>query len=253
MCAAADHCLEGDHDQNVNQNGVYHSLIAAKPAYDFLHADDKIGISFADRPHGEVQGDWDAMFAFADKFLMGKPTHVTFDQYPPGHGSEREIAGRSDWRWSTTRFFWRKARDDGQGSVGAQGLFEEGCARHAGGSDAGMLLGLGRRRRRRRQQRCLQRTGGCGPAKPKVVLNVKDYGATGDGKTKDTVALQLTIERCSALGGGEVIVPAGDYLTGALALRSNVTLRLEEGATLNGSPDIRRTIPARKCAGRVTG
>jgi polygalacturonase len=76
------------------------------------------------------------------------------------------------------------------------------------------------------------------PAKPKVVLNVKDYGVVGDGKTKDTVALQLAIERCSALGGGEVVVPAGDYLTGALALRSNVTLRVEEGATLNGSPDM---------------
>ena len=75
-------------------------------------------------------------------------------------------------------------------------------------------------------------------AKPKVVLNVKDYGVVGDGKTKDTVALQLVIERCSALGGGEVVVPAGDYLTGALALRSNVTLRVEEGATLNGSPDM---------------
>jgi polygalacturonase len=76
------------------------------------------------------------------------------------------------------------------------------------------------------------------PAKPKVVLNVKDYGVVGDGKTKDTVALQLAIERCSALGGGEVVVPAGEYLTGALALRSNVTLRVEEGATLNGSPDM---------------
>ncbi len=78
--------LEGDHDQNVNQNGVYHSILAAKPAYDFLHASDKIGISFADRPHGMVQGDWDVLFAFADKFLMGKPTTQTFDKYPPGMG-----------------------------------------------------------------------------------------------------------------------------------------------------------------------
>ena len=78
--------LEGDHDQNVNQNGVYHSLTAAKPAYDFLHASDKIGISFADRPHGMVQGDWDALLAFGDKFLMGKPTALTFDQYPAGMG-----------------------------------------------------------------------------------------------------------------------------------------------------------------------
>jgi len=76
------------------------------------------------------------------------------------------------------------------------------------------------------------------PAKPTVSLNVKDYGATGDGTTKDTVAIQQTIERCSVFGGGEVVVPAGDYLSGALALRSGVVLRVEEGATLNGSPDM---------------
>jgi polygalacturonase len=58
------------------------------------------------------------------------------------------------------------------------------------------------------------------PAHPAVSLNVRDYGATGDGKKKDTLALQQTIERVSAFGGGEVVVPAGDYLTGALALRS---------------------------------
>ncbi|MGA1982656.1 MAG: glycoside hydrolase family 28 protein [Acidobacteriaceae bacterium] len=76
------------------------------------------------------------------------------------------------------------------------------------------------------------------PAKPKVTLNVRDNGATGDGKTKDTLAIQLTIERCSVFGGGEVVVPAGDYLTGALVLRSGVTLRIEDGATLNGSQDM---------------
>jgi hypothetical protein len=78
--------LEGDHDQNVNQTGVYHSIVAAKPAYDFFHDPDRIGISFADRPHGMVQGDWDALLAFADKFLLAKPTTRTFDQYPPGIG-----------------------------------------------------------------------------------------------------------------------------------------------------------------------
>lgn len=75
-------------------------------------------------------------------------------------------------------------------------------------------------------------------AKLTVTLNVKDYGATGDGKTKDTVAIQQTIERCSVFGGGEVVVPAGNYLTGALTLRSGVVLRVDEGATLNGSPDM---------------
>jgi polygalacturonase len=76
------------------------------------------------------------------------------------------------------------------------------------------------------------------PTHPPVSLNVRDYGATGDGKTKDTLALQQTIERVSEFGGGDVVVPTGDYLTGALALRSNVTLRIEDGASLLGSPDM---------------
>ena len=74
--------------------------------------------------------------------------------------------------------------------------------------------------------------------KPTVLLNVRDLGATGDGKTKDTQAIQQALDRCNVLGGGEVRVPAGVYLTAALVLRSNTTLRLDEGASLMGSPDI---------------
>jgi polygalacturonase len=73
---------------------------------------------------------------------------------------------------------------------------------------------------------------------PKVTLNVKDYGAAGDGKTNDTQALQLTIERCAVLGGGEVVVPPGDYSTGALVLRTNVLLRIEDGASLLGTGEM---------------
>jgi polygalacturonase len=70
-----------------------------------------------------------------------------------------------------------------------------------------------------------------------LVLNVRDFGATGDGKTKDTGAIQQALDRCGVLGGGEVLVPAGEYLTGAIALRSNTTLRLEKDAAILGSPD----------------
>lgn len=79
-------CLEGDHDQNVNQNGVYQSFLATQPAYAFLHAIDKLGVSWADRPHGMVQGDWDALLGFADKWLLGKPVDRKFDQFPAGVG-----------------------------------------------------------------------------------------------------------------------------------------------------------------------
>ena len=73
---------------------------------------------------------------------------------------------------------------------------------------------------------------------PKVSLNVRDLGAVGDGKTKDTLALQQAIDRCAVLGGGEAVVPAGDYATGALELRSHVVLRIEDGASLLGSGDM---------------
>jgi polygalacturonase len=75
-------------------------------------------------------------------------------------------------------------------------------------------------------------------AGPKVTLSVKDLGAAGDGATKDTLALQQTIDRCAVLGGGEVRVPAGNYATGALLLRSNIVLRIEQDASLLGSADM---------------
>jgi polygalacturonase len=70
-----------------------------------------------------------------------------------------------------------------------------------------------------------------------VKLNIRDFGAVGDGISKDTGAIQQTIDRCRVLGGGEVLVPAGTYHTGAIALKSNVLLRLDKDAVLLGSPD----------------
>jgi len=72
---------------------------------------------------------------------------------------------------------------------------------------------------------------------PKIILNVRDMGATGDGQIKDTIAIQQCIDRCSILGGGEVVFPKGNYLTGAIQLRSNVTLNLAEEAIITGTPD----------------
>jgi len=68
-------------------------------------------------------------------------------------------------------------------------------------------------------------------------VNVRDYGAAGDGVTKDTTSLQAAIDACAAAGGGLVLVPPGDYLTGAVHLKSNIELHLQAGATLRGSPD----------------
>lgn len=69
------------------------------------------------------------------------------------------------------------------------------------------------------------------------VFDVTDCGAKGDGRTKDTAAIQQAIEFCAARGG-QVLVPAGTYLTGTLWLRSRTELHLEKGAVLLGSPDL---------------
>ena len=71
----------------------------------------------------------------------------------------------------------------------------------------------------------------------RITLNVRDFGAKGDGMAKDTAAMQEALDRCWVFGGGEVLVPAGNYLTGAIALRPNTFLRLEQGAAILGSPD----------------
>ncbi|HEY4360765.1 MAG TPA: glycosyl hydrolase family 28 protein [Bryobacteraceae bacterium] len=74
-------------------------------------------------------------------------------------------------------------------------------------------------------------------AKSAVALNVREFGAKGDGVAKDTPAIQAAVDRCSVLGGGEVGVSAGNYLTGAIALRSGVVLRLDRDAVITGTPD----------------
>ena len=74
--------LEGTRDQNVNANGVRQSFLVAMPAFQFLKVPDRLGVSWADRLHGMVQGDWDALLAFADKYLMGKSVSRRFDEFP---------------------------------------------------------------------------------------------------------------------------------------------------------------------------
>ncbi len=65
--------------------------------------------------------------------------------------------------------------------------------------------------------------------------NVRAHGAKGDGTTLDTAAIQRAIDAAAAQGGGTVILPAGDYLSFSLRLRSHVGLRLEHGAVLRAA------------------
>lgn len=69
-------------------------------------------------------------------------------------------------------------------------------------------------------------------------LNVRDFGARGDGETVDSTFIQKAIDACSEQGGGEVRVPPGRYLCGTVLLKDGVTLRLQKGATLMGSKNL---------------
>jgi polygalacturonase len=63
-------------------------------------------------------------------------------------------------------------------------------------------------------------------------FNVRAYGATGDGKTLDSPAINRTIEAAAAAGGGTVYFPAGTYASFTLRLKSHITLYLDQGAVL---------------------
>jgi Glycosyl hydrolases family 28/Pectate lyase superfamily protein len=67
-------------------------------------------------------------------------------------------------------------------------------------------------------------------------ISVRDLGAKGDGVTKDTGAIQASIDK-AARDGGIVSFPPGSYLSGTIHLRSNVTVRIERGAIVLLSPD----------------
>jgi polygalacturonase len=68
-------------------------------------------------------------------------------------------------------------------------------------------------------------------------LNVRDFGAKGDGRTLDTKAIQKAIDTCGE-SGGIVVLPAGTYLTGSIELRSNIELNIQAGTTVLGSTDL---------------
>ncbi len=68
-----------------------------------------------------------------------------------------------------------------------------------------------------------------------VTLNVKKFGAVGDGVKDDTCALQTAISACPE--GSKVLIPEGMYLTGPLFLKSNITIELAKGSELIGHPD----------------
>ena len=70
--------------------------------------------------------------------------------------------------------------------------------------------------------------------------------AKADGATDITDAIRKAIDECAAKGGGRVVIPAGEYLTGPIHLKSGVNLHVQKGATLRFSTDPARYLPVVK-------
>ncbi len=69
-------------------------------------------------------------------------------------------------------------------------------------------------------------------ARTAAAFNVRDFGAKGDGKTVDTPAVNRAVDAAAAAGGGTVYFPAGVYVCFSIRLKNNITLNLDNGATI---------------------
>ena len=72
-------------------------------------------------------------------------------------------------------------------------------------------------------------------------LNILNFGAKGDNATLNTKAIQKAIDACPAFG--TVLIPKGTFVSGALFLKSNMTLKIEKGGELKGSRHLEDYLP----------
>ncbi|WP_224999002.1 glycoside hydrolase family 28 protein [Cesiribacter sp. SM1] len=72
---------------------------------------------------------------------------------------------------------------------------------------------------------------------PDYTVSITDFGAVGDGITKNTQAIAKAIDAVAAAGGGRVLIPSGIWLTGPIIMKSNVNIHTEQGALVKFSDD----------------
>ena len=75
------------------------------------------------------------------------------------------------------------------------------------------------------------------PSFPNNSVSITDFGAVGDGLTKNTEAFAKAIDAVAAKGGGKVVIPRGIWITGPITLKSNINLHAEAGALVIFSSD----------------
>ncbi|MEZ5057515.1 MAG: glycoside hydrolase family 28 protein [Saprospiraceae bacterium] len=75
------------------------------------------------------------------------------------------------------------------------------------------------------------------PVFPSLEVNLKNFGAIGDGLFKNTNAFAIAIDELSSKGGGTLVVPRGIWLTGPITLKSNIRIHTEAGALVKFSSD----------------
>src|SRR3989441_1694647 len=81
------------------------------------------------------------------------------------------------------------------------------------------------------------------PVFPQRDFDVTIFGAAGDGKADCTDAFRRSVEACNKAGGGRVVVPSGEFSSGAIHLKSNVNLHLTKGATIRFDRDPKKYLP----------
>ena len=84
------------------------------------------------------------------------------------------------------------------------------------------------------------------PVFPEILFNIRDFGAIEDKLEKNKAAIHKAIEKCNEAGGGKVLIPKGEWISGTIHFKSNVNIHLEEGATLLFSDDPKEYLPAVK-------